>query len=706
MSTFGGGTTANPREDADLQLAPTGQAGPSFEALSESFQKCLADNQSFADQSRVNFLTRFAIWPGQSSDGKKHAREGSKLTPTPWEGASDQRVYLVDDAINSMVAMYRMAFRRASLVASPVEAGDSKRAQVVTNYMRWLIHTQIPNINREIELLANYVNEKGVAALGAFWETRQEKALVTVTLQELQAQLPDFDIMALLVDPTGAEQVAAVFEERYGVRAAKAKKMVRDLANTGTTTVAALGRKVSRPILRAFNLDENLFIPPDTTDLETAAAIYRVEYFTPEQLRGFVQSDNWDSEWVEQAIEKCRGRLITLDKADYQQSISRSFVYQQQRETTKIGVVYAYQRLSDEDGIPGIYCTVFNPSLPPDARQRGYAKFGLSPYAHGQYPFTLFRREYLSRKSHDSRGLPEPGKAWQDAIKAHIDSRRDAASISIIPPLGHPMGRPPMDWGPMARVPERRPGEFHFLDKPAADPLTETSELQLRADFKQYNGFATPEGDPVIAQTKLQNAVDKFLSGLREAFRQIWRLSQQYSEDVVYFRVSGLPQSDPIAFEKGKPEEDYDIMLEFDVTSMDSEKLQAKLEQIAKIVATADRDGIVNYAEWLRLMIESVDPVIAARIIDPVNEGHARIAKEVQDTLARAFAGQDVDLKENTPPEVAIPLIQQYVQGDPTVQQRMQNKEDLLSKRIEKLLKQAEFTGTQRENAKIGRLGA
>ncbi len=124
-----------------------------------------------------------------------------------------------------------------------------------------------------------------------------------------------------------------------------------------------------------------------------------------------------------------------MSPSEYMQPISRSFVYTQQRFTDRIGVVYAYQRLSDEDGTPGIYCTVFNPMLPPDQNHDGCAKTGLLGYAHGEYPFVLYRREYLSRKLHDSRGLPEPGKPWQDQIKAHKDSRIDAASLGILPPI-------------------------------------------------------------------------------------------------------------------------------------------------------------------------------------------------------------------------------------------------------------------------------
>jgi len=440
MSTIQDNTLAG-NTDPTLQLAPDDGDGPNFDTLKKSWEDVVLNTQPFVDQSRMNYQTRYAIWPGQSSDGKKHARESDKQEPTPWEGASDLRVYLTDEAINSKVALYRMAFKRAHLVANPIGTGDMKRSRMVSDFMKYLIHTQIPDVDREVELLANYILEKGIGATGQFWETKQEKTITTLTIQQLSQQFPN--IMELLSDPEQQDALGGLFEEVYGVTRAKAKKMVKNLAEKGKTTAYTLGKLRTYPVLRAFNLDEQLFIPPFTTDEQKASGMYRVEYFTAEGLRSMVHTDGWDEEWVEKAIEQCKGKLVTLTPSEYLQPISRSFVYQQQRFTDQIGVVYAYQRLSDEDGVPGIYLTIFNPSLPPDGTHDGYAKHGLLEYAHGQYPFVIYRREYLSRRLHDSRGLPEPGKPWQEAIKAHKDSRIDAASIAIIPPMMFPMGRPP-----------------------------------------------------------------------------------------------------------------------------------------------------------------------------------------------------------------------------------------------------------------------
>lgn len=710
MSTYDGssstGTDAN--TDAALQLAPIGEDGkPNMLALSSAYERTMNDNQPFVDQCRLNYETRFAIWNGQSSDGKKHAREGNgKADPTPWDGASDLRVYLNDSVIQYKVARNAIALKKANLVAVPVNGNDIERAKVVTNFMRWLINTQIPDLDREEELLSNYLLEKGVAVTGQFWQTKQEKTLVTIKLADFAKKFPQLDMGKIINHPDLEDHLIAVFEEHLGASRAKAKRMLKDLRTDGETSIPQDGRKISRPVIRAFNLDKDIFIPSWASDLETCPYIFRVEYFTAEQLRSYANTEGWDEKWVEAAIEKCRGQMVTSVPDSTLQPISRSFVYIDRKlmYTDLIGVVFGYQRLSDEDGVPGIYLTIFNPRLPEDADQPGYAKFGLLGYAHGQYPFVLHRREFLSRKIHDSRGIPEAGKSWQDQIKSHRDARIDGASLNIIPTMAYPLGRPPTRIGPGARIPERRPGEYHYIEKPGQDPVTDDSENRLVETFNEYNGVLIAGRDPTMANTLNQHEVFKWLSNWSQAYAQVWKLYQQFGDDEVMFKVIGVQQAQPQVFSKGDPTEDYDIYMSYDVLSENVEAQTAKLENIAKICATADKYGQIDYSQLLTMMLESIDPAIAERIVQPKDTATQQAVQGVQSDLAQMFSGVNHDIKIGTPPQIGLQVIQQYM-ASPDVQQRYQS-DPAFKDRIDKYAKQLQFQITQSQNAKIGRLGA
>jgi hypothetical protein len=707
MSSFTGTPAANGQAtDPSLQEAPRGEEAPDFGTLKKAFDDTIISCSPYVDQCRENFQTRYALWDNQSADGRKHARETSngKVDPTPWDGASDLRVFLTDEAINCKVAMQSVAFRKANVVATPTEGNDIKRAKTVSSFMRWTLINQIPNAPREAKLLSNYIQEKGVGAIGVFWERSQSKTLVTVTLDQIQQQFPDVDMQAVLYLEEAAEDLMAVFERQYGCSGKKAKKMLRELREGGTTTVPTLGKVKSRPVIRAFNLDQDLFIPDSATDFETTPAAYRVQYFSAEQLRSFVHTDEWDADWVEDAIERCRGQYVTMVDNYETQPWSRSFIYTQQRLQDLVGVVYAYQRLSDEDGVPGLYCTIFNPQLPPNDKHNGYAKHGLLGYSDGEMPFVLFRREYLSRKAHDTRGIPEVGLPSQMQIKVHKDSRIDAASIAILPPMGYPVGRPPGRWGAGARVPERRPNEYHFLDRPQVDGLTEKSEDQLRADWNQYNGFVSKETDPTFASLINQDQADDFLECWGFVMKKIWSRCKQYGPEKVFFRVTGVHTEEPIEFDRGEDGEEFDFTLKYQLDFMDPEKMEKKLEALAKIAATFDKFGQVDYSELLQIAVEMIEPSWAERIILPKETGAQRVTNEAHTMLAQVFSGVDRDIDINSPPDIVMSAIQQYVQ-QPDVQQRYQS-DEAFKARFDKIVKQVSMQQKQNLNKKIGRYGA
>lgn len=716
-------TEQNPGGESDpglLLAPPDGQVD--ITVLKSAFETTVRDCSSYNSQCRQNYETRFAIWNGQSSDNKKHAREGANTEPTPWEGASDMRVYEVDAAINYKVAMYSMARRKANLIAIPVNSGQIERAKTVSNFMRWLVNTQIPHVDREDELLCQYIKEKGIGIMGQFWEKRQEKVLDVIKLSDVEAMLQqghrqngrDPAAQPSAGELLSHEDTQEMFEnglmQFYEVSRRKAAQMMKELVRDGETSIPVNGREISRPVLRAFNCDEDIFIPPYATDIETSPYVFRVQYYSAEQLRGFVHSDGWDADWVEAAIRTCKGKMITMVPDQSTEPISRNYIFRYQRFNDLIGVVYGYRRLSDVDGVAGIYLTIFNPDLAAsegtETANRGYAKHSLLPYRHGQYPFVVHRAEYLSRRIHDTRGIPEVGKQFQDNVKACRDSRMDAASIGILPPIGFPQGRAPGSWGPGARIPERRAGEYHFMDRPSVggDANTEkTEEIQIGA-FREYNGIHTGDEDNQVATTLNQFEMDRYLSGWSASLWQVWKLWQQYGEDEVYFQVIGVKHADASVMKKGSPEENFDFYMTYDAINFDPEARADKWQRITDLCIKADRDGVVNWTALLQMQLESEDPVVAETIIMPKTQATQQIISKVQGDLVDISGGVGKNYTPGTPPQLALQVIQQWL-GQSDVQQRMQQ-DSAFRQRAQTYIKQASFQLQQQHNAVTGKLGA
>jgi hypothetical protein len=483
--------------------------------------------------------------------------------------------------------------------------------------------------------------------------------------------------------------------------------MFRELMESGKTTVAMVGKERSYPVIRAFNLTDDIFMEAGTTDIESAAGIYRVQYYTPEQLRSFGNTDGWNKVWVEKAIKTCKGQIVNGLSENTQRPISRNFIYGGPKHDDRIGVVYAYRRLSDEDGIPGIYLTIFNPGLAAtndaDGEQPGYAKTGLYGDSGGEYPFVLHRREYLSRRLWDSRGIPEPGKPWQDQIKAHRDSRIDAASMRIIPPIFYPIGRAPSRWGPGSRIPERRPGEYHFGEGPPVDPVTDDSEDRLVSSFNDYNGMASKEGDAALAPLENQFEVDKWMSSWASAYKQTFRLYKRFGDKQVQYQVIGVSQADPIIFEKGPENEDVYFEITYDVQSQDFDRVKEKMTAIVQ-TAQLDRYGIVDWSKVIELIVNSIDPSIGEIILRPASVGTQQVVNDLQGDFAKLSAGVNVNVKPGTPPQIAMETLQNWVQA-PDVQQKIAS-DQAFRERFEAYAKQIQMQADQEKNKQIGRLGA
>ena len=713
MSTFPS-TTALPNNE--LQLAPRGDNGPDFGQLRLAYQQCVTNNQPEISQSAINYAARYAIWSGQSADGKKHSRgPQGQIEPIPWDGASDLRVFLIDNLINDKVSMILEAINKSSLVAQPVEGNDIKRAKQVSTFMKWLLKTQMPDFDREMELLAQYLQEKGKAVMGQFWETSQEKVLTVIRTTDLQREFPDIDVQQLLDSGDVDDYLKTLFEEIYGVARAKASKMLRELKGSGETTIAIVGKERSYPVMRAFNLDSDLFIPPDTTDIEQATGIYRVQYYTPEKLRSLVNTDGWDKNWVENAIAIGKGKMLSVTPVEYMQPMNRSFIYAQQRFTNKIGVVWAYQRLSDEDGVPGVYLTIFSPDIPPtqggigmDGQKyeahKGYAKFSLYGDSDGRYPFILYRREYLSRKLHDSRGLPEPLKPLQDTIKAHKDGRIDTASYNIMPTIFYPIGRPVLNWGAGARVPERRPNEYHYGQPIPFDETTEASLATLVNDARDYVGLAKSDSDEPVNPTKNQAEINKIFSSLAASLGQVWKLFKKYGNEVTYYRVTGIQNDQATEFQRGPEDEDFWFEFRYDVRDSDSEFSLDKIEKLMQFAAAMDRTGAVDWTEFLQVAFEAVDPNLANRVLRPADVGTEKVIEDVQDDCKSLYSGISVNVKPNTPPQIAMQTLQNWAQS-PDVTARYQQ-DEAFKGRVDAYTKQVQMLQMQQQNQVIGRLGA
>ena len=665
---------------------------PDIAYLAEAYKRTQSDLGEWLDRRQRDYDTRHCHWSGQSDDFKKHASLNSTGEVFPWEGASDQQVRLCDELISCRIAMSMNAIRRAHIVATPTESNDVERANVVSNFLRWLINSKMDEFYPEVELGLNHFFEKGMMVHYCWYENKELKQQQTISLQEIAQALPQ--IASAIQDGSMDEELSEALKGQFNISKSKARGMLKEMRKDGETTVPVTRQVVSRPKIKALAPDEDVFWPSYAIDPQEAPYMFHVVSMTPEQLRSKISTEKWSEEFVDAAIELA-GQGEDVDENIYQLRDDDNFT--RSDDDSLVRIVYCYQRLLDEDNVPGIYCTIYHANI-----SDLYAKHQLLDYAHGKYPFVVTTLEKTSKKLYSSRSYPELIEGLQQVLKVETDAGVDSQSLATLPPLEHPLGRAPSRYGPGVRLPYRVPGEVRF----ASTPRGSVSNVELRRYIQEqadrYFGRNAPGVNPVEAQMKQQEVIDKVFHHLKHVLDQVYSLYQQYGPDQEYFRVTGM--QDMQKYSKGNPNDRFDFYMQFDAATQDPEQMLERVNAIASLGAQLDKNGTLDTERLLQIAVGQIMPGAAESILLPKETAQAKAMEEERQTIAEIYAGVPPNVKPNDAHEMKLQVFQQWLQ-QPDVAQKVQQ-DPALQERIQNYMQQRNMQIQQKQNAQIGRLGA
>jgi hypothetical protein len=108
-------------------------ADPGVEALRKAYDLTRADLSYYFEQTRAGYDDRRALWPGKSTDLRKHGPDAF-----PWDGASDNEAQVTNTVINTYVALLLGSLKRANIMAFPAEPSDAGRAKVMSAFFKWM----------------------------------------------------------------------------------------------------------------------------------------------------------------------------------------------------------------------------------------------------------------------------------------------------------------------------------------------------------------------------------------------------------------------------------------------------------------------------------------------------------------------------------------------------------------------------------------
>lgn len=671
-------------------------------------------NRGYNGRVRSNLNTRYARWPNQSEDERRWKSGTKDGRIYPWEGASDLRCRLVDKYLREDVAFLMVLWNRMRTVVTPVEIGDSEKATRLTQVLRWMKYTRMNEMRREARLLANYLLERGAAVMGVFWERREELAYRELGMEDLeqwaQLGLVTGNLPTMVMDP-GAEEALVKLGQSWfesngiSLTAAEVRDLVKSLRETGSAQYAAPEVIEDQPRVVAFALGEDLILPPDFSDWETAHAVFWREKLTETTLRSRVRTNGWNERWVEAMIERGRGAWASED-------LDREVPIQFERRLVDwdqklYRVIHVWRRMYDPRGVPGIWYTCFAPMMPEDpvsGAKDFVAAHELLPYAHGKYPFVLFEREVLSRNPHDSRGYGEVGSGMQRQLKVQWDTRVDRTMLATMPPRYAPPGRSLPMLGPGVEFETNRPEAYGFLEAPRYDVGSKEVELTIRQFADEYFGRSVEGRDPTWAQLQQQELANVWFEGWREVDTMILQLMQQYMPDEFYYRVVGSQNSQPLRTGRQEIQGQFDVSITYDVTNFNRELASEKLGLITQMLQM-DTAGLIDRGELLQMVADLIEPNAAERL---VRSKQAAALSEIEDeraVFAQLLSGVQVDVKPGQNYGLRHQVLTALLQQNPTALQRLRQ-DPHLQEVVMNRLKQLEQQMAQEQNRLIGVYGA
>ena len=281
-------------------------AEPDIESLRYAYDQSVVELEAYFDLCRESYDDRRNFWPGKSRDLRKHGADAF-----PWEGASDMEAHVIDERITRLVSLFMASLNRANIRAFPVEVQDVARSKVVSNFLKWMISSgYISRFNREMELGANYLLERGILISYVGWHSEDRKFLQRLDIDQIAQVNPE--LAEMILSGQGKDQMVSILQQTFnGVTVKRAKKALAELADVGSAELPVVRRQVNSPEVKTLAPDGDFIFPPYVTDPQRAPYCFWKTYYTPQELENKVITDGWDESFVDLVIDRYRGLRVS-----------------------------------------------------------------------------------------------------------------------------------------------------------------------------------------------------------------------------------------------------------------------------------------------------------------------------------------------------------------------------------------------------------
>lgn len=657
----------------------------------ETFDRTVDDLSDFIEGCARSRRIRTCDWVGRNDDLTK-----SGDTAFPFKGSADSQQWVSQNLMSTSTAINLNALRRSQIQAYPRKAADIERAGQVSVLLKYFRDAGVDNFWRESELADNYYKEKGImVTYYGYSPPRMVPYLKKFDLEDIAETIPE--IAELMADEDRVEEAVELFNsvEGWEVNTKRVKKALKQLRKDGVAEIPVLVEDEGKAEMMALAPDTEFYAPAATQNFQDAAYCYVRKPMTPQEILQRVESEGWDKEWADYAVEHAKGVSGSVS-GQYNSAFLNLETSSTYNQRDLIDVVFSYEKLIDrEDGAQGIYLTVWSPEFGGSDTTPQYAKRTLLS-GRKKFPFVV-DAPYEAKTLYSADNWPNRLASCQKTKKVFSDANIDESSYAISPAL---TVSPTWDYGrpQPGGVYATRPGQPspQFLQKDSRFDVTRGLIDDVNKDAMELVG---QDPQSPYSQQKQQHDINRLLAHEAAVLQGIYEEYKMNGPDELYLKVTGNPQ--PVEFIKDPDEAEMHVTVSFNSLYEDPEQ-QKELRETIIQAAQLDPSGRIDMEAGIDMILNMADPTIADRLLLPTEDGQAKIVKETQADITTMATGMAVGAPQNAA-QLRLQTVQQYIQS-PTGAAKLQSDQGfqfLLSE----YMKQLQFQVTQQENAQIGKFG-
>lgn len=606
------------------------------------------DRQAWEENATRWFKKRYGIRPSAKN--------------FPFPNASNTHIHLVEETIRRLKPNYiNLAFEGDPVVTMfPVGSTPLEVAQHAELYMDWLLRfhmDRVPGLNyiQSLAIIVDLFLEKGFSFSKQIYEHQVRSYTEMIDLEELPADVLEFitnkattdeDIAVLLAELTDLVLEDPAHRRRIdaAIRAFRKGETRIPLRVDGTVY---RGPRVM-PVA-----PEDLFVPPDTTDIETARFLCHRLYLTLNELRMGEKVGKYkdvDAVAANPSAQKSTQYATTLTTT----KATREGVteYLSSANLLEVWEIFCWYDL-DGDGVEEKIVVTYHPNSETILRIIEF------PYRHGQWPFVRWSYELSDVRWYAPRGVPAFLDHYQTLVTNQENAKQDYMTLANSLQYKYRSGSlnpNQIRWIPGQGIPVQRMEDLETFQMPRLDLSFDQEMDKLRALSKELIG------QPDFALTQLQQNQERrtafevseavslakqifsldarlFKASLQRLYSQLFALELQYGPEDVWVQVTG---GERLSLTKEQITGDLVIVPNGEFTLLSRTLEQQRAFAILEL-AVKDQSGALNTYEAWRNYLLKVDPKASQRIMAKPDE-YAQIQRlkieaqqaEIQQKLALA----------------------------------------------------------------------